>query len=106
MITNADAGTRGLELPLYGKNFLLACNNSDMSTSLDHWELNGSELQSNQRDAMGIRMDGNGSLIISSPRKHHEGNYTCVFRNGEQGLIVVKGEWRCALLTGSAGGLC
>ena len=89
--TNADRLTNGLELPLYAKNFVITCNNSDPKVRLDHWTFNGYELRSSEE--LGVRMDNmNNSVVIATARKHHEGNYTCVFTNGEEALIRVKGE--------------
>lgn len=89
--TNANPATGGIELPLYTKNVVLSCNNSEGS-NVDHWQFNGHELQADGLAAMGIRKEGN-SLVIENARKHHEGNYTCAFGASDvEGVIMVKGE--------------
>lgn len=80
-------------MPLYAKNFVLSCNNTEPDVKLDHWEFNGYELQSTDREELSIRMDSaNGSLIITNTRKQHEGNYTCVFSDRSSADIRVKGK--------------
>lgn len=82
--------TGGIELPLYTKNVLLSCNNTQGS-GVDHWQFNGRELTSDGLETMGIRKEAD-SLVIGNARKHHEGNYTCVFTDKSEGLIIVKGK--------------
>ena len=62
---------------------------------MDHWEFNGYELQKDDQSKLGMHVaaDDISRLTIGNTRKQHEGNYTCVFRNEERGLILVKGEW-------------
>lgn len=52
------------------------------------------ELREEFEESLGTRVspEDKSSLTIAYTRKHHEGNYTCVFRNDDVGLIIVKGE--------------
>jgi hypothetical protein len=89
--TNADPITRGLELPLYSKNIVLSCNNTN-DKKVDHWEKEGTELLPGDLKELGLDVaEDKSSLTIGSARRHHEGNYSCVF-DSERGDFIVKGQ--------------
>ncbi len=73
---------------------VISCNHSNGNVALDHWLLNGYELQPNDRAEKEIRFDqGNNSLIIEAAKRAlHEGNYSCVFANNEFGVIYVRAK--------------